>query len=101
MSLLDFGGSSYASDICHAYAILREYNPTATSTICSGPDRERQIYVSQSHSLELRILTDANRAGTNLERNFIFKYNGRFIPYVNMAVLKLDHSIILMQNFKL
>ena len=73
--LIDFAMAEEGSDICHAYAILRESQSQRSMTICGGRHRESQVYMSASHQLEVRVL--AGREPSR-RRYFILKYEGNY-----------------------
>lgn len=72
ITLIDFGILTNMEDICHAYAIIREKDPTRTSTICGRKQRISHEYLSTSNAVEIRILY-ANRHN-DAKKYFLLKY---------------------------
>lgn len=86
VSLVDFAVTPGIGETCHAYAIIRERDPTRTNTICSGEQRERHIYMSLSDTVEIRVLPIQ---GSTKRRYFLLKYEGLCVSsYI------LQHSAI-------
>ena len=73
-TLLDFATVPEGGEICHAYAILREKQPTRSITICGGTQRQKNVYTSISHQVEIRILRSQSN---NKGRYFVIKYQSK------------------------
>merc|ERR1712002_1231033 len=63
LTLFDFGlapssinGSYSSSPHCHVYAIIKEINTGQSVTICGRESRIKNVYVSTSNSVEVRIM---------------------------------------------
>ena len=72
------GKSPTAYSHCHVYAIIKEKGPSRRSvTVCgSNPTqgRERTIILSDSHLLEIRMMTGKQSRGSS--EQFLIKYKG-------------------------
>ena len=97
-TLHDFGRARGTSEVCHAYAILRETSPEQRLTVCNGRERRRHVYTSLSNTVEIRIL------GSNKGRHFLLEYQSkRFqIQYmINTMKLEQNSRYFANGNFKL
>lgn len=70
ITLHDFGRANQSSEICHAYAIVRERDLSQSRTICNTRQRKVHAYTTLAHSLEVRVL------GTQKGRQFLLEYQG-------------------------
>ncbi|ELU09978.1 hypothetical protein CAPTEDRAFT_221826 [Capitella teleta] len=76
VTLLDYGVKEEGaglptSSVCKVYAVLKEGNPARTETVCGGlPNRHRIVYVSQTHSLEIRVRSKS----TSTDDHFLLHY---------------------------
>ena len=82
ITLLDFGvytpegDSSYGEsfngvEVCQKYAVVREKIPERSTVLCGGRARERQVYLSNSNSVEIGI-----EARSATKHHFLLKYEG-------------------------
>ncbi len=74
ITLWDFSTApdTYASpEYCKAYAIIRERSPGNSVTVCGGAKRFKEIYVSRTSEVEIRIIHSQQRATRDY---FILKY---------------------------
>lgn len=76
ITLFDFATNQQEGDTCHAYAILRETEPTRSITVCGSVMRERNVYTSISDSVEIRVLR--NQFSVNKGKYFLLKYNREY-----------------------
>lgn len=81
ITLLDFATYEYQKDLyssnpvqkpCHAYAILKERDVDKTFTICGGAERIRNIYVTETNNIEIRLFS---RKHTSESPQFLIKYS--------------------------
>ena len=89
VTLLDFSLSQEDTaygEVCKVYAVIKERYAKKSATICGGqgPDRERQVYVSEGPELEIRILGNSRDQQADY---FMLKYEGL---YVECVVLSQD-----------
>ena len=84
ITLIDFARSAPTKtnsasndyDICHVYAVIRERSRPKGLTVCGGQERERHIYTSVGHAVEIRVL------GTSTDKDppyFLLKYEGKMM----------------------
>ena len=74
VSLVDFAVTPGVGQTCHAYAIIRERSQAISKTVCSGEERERHVYLSDSETMEIRVLAIQ---GSPRKRYFLLKYDGK------------------------
>lgn len=82
VTLHDYGspssGTSIASSsptLCTVYAVLKEGNPPKSMTVCGGtPVRHREVHISQTNILEVRILKKSNQE----ENHFLLHYESKW-----------------------
>ena len=74
---------------CSAYAIVRERDGGRSTTICGGSQRERHIYLSHGHAVEIRIIHSQNRDN---EKHFVIKYEGNSSLYPLKVYKKMSKS---------
>ena len=55
------------------YATIRERALQQSETVCAGAERERHVYTSFGHEVELRIVGKEQRT----PKQFLFKYQGK------------------------
>ena len=78
LTLVDFGtpettglpSDGYRPE-CQKYAMIRERSETSDTTVCSGSQRERNIYLSKSNRVEIDFV-DSRLSGT--QANFLIKF---------------------------
>ena len=87
IDLIDFGHGqsertdflSNGYDLCSVYAIVREPNTPNELTVCAGIERNKTVYTSVSHTIEVSILGE--RGSFSEIGYFILKYEGT-MPYI-------------------
>ena len=64
-----------SATVCQVYAIINERAASTDVTVCGGDRRQRMVYLSESNSIEIKVMTitDDERHG-----HFLLKYEGRF-----------------------
>ena len=63
------------SEVCHAYAIIREKDGSSEAvTVCGGRERFRHVYYSRSNQVEVRVF---GRKNTDKSPQFLLKFEGR------------------------
>ena len=60
--------------MCETYMIVKENKRTKNITVCKGDNREQEIYVSESNSVQVHILAARGAQDT---RKFVLKYEGK------------------------
>ena len=85
ITLMDFARSSPTTtnlvvapdhdDVCQVYAVIRERLHTRTETVCSVTDRQKHVFTSVGHAIELRI-----RGGGIKEdpKHFLLRYESEW-----------------------
>ena len=78
---------------CHVYVILKESRAGRSVTVCGGQGREKAIFTSTSHDVEVRVLTGASANA----RYFLLKYDGEWPTFIFILIHFLFHktSVIL------
>ncbi len=71
---------------CRAYAIVRERDGGHSQTLCGGEQRFRNILVSKSHILEIRVIQSQHSAN-----NFVLQYQG--IPLAMLCRTRLQTMV--------
>ena len=84
---------------CSAYAIVREREGGRSTTICGGSQRERHIYLSHGHAVEIRIIHGQNRDNG---KHFVMKYEGNsyFCSFKNYFKLMTKHFVFFLHIFQ-
>ena len=79
ITLVDFdndrnipSGSTGMHATCHRYATLVERSVASPKTVCSGRDRETNVYMSKSNQLEIQFV---NLQGTGMEPKFLVRFS--------------------------
>ena len=79
ISLIDYGvspdsqgDSLQESSVCKVYAVLKEDTTKKSVTVCGGGKKEREVYTSQKHAVELRILGSSGGG-----EYFLLKYESK------------------------
>ena len=65
--------ASSRNDICYEVATVKEGTVSRSITMCVGDDREKQVYISRGHIIELQIV---NRRLLSSIGAFLIKYEG-------------------------
>ena len=83
ITLLDFAIDTETKptrpiDYCRAYAIIRDHQTGRSTTVCGGHVRESVVYLSQSNSVEVRIIRTAKRDDVD---HFLLKYESKSADY--------------------
>ena len=76
ITLYDFStatGRQSDTGICLVYAIIREQQSQTEVTVCRGSQRVRNIYTSDTSSMEVILNTDGNN---NPDGQFMLKFEG-------------------------
>lgn len=77
ITLYDFGVQEVTDDrskVCHVYAIIKEKETSATMTVCADTDRIKEIRLTDSHTVEIRIVT---KKRSEKDLSFMLKYEGK------------------------
>ena len=62
------------SGVCHIYAHVREAQAFSSVTVCGGERREKEIYLAESHLLEVELPASTGKEPTGY---FLLKYEGK------------------------
>ena len=83
ITLLDFavtGPQHIDSHLCNMYAIIREQSATTTDiTVCGGEPRHKHIYLSDSHKVEVEVMTNGLVPDNEDLPYFLLKYEGDYL----------------------
>ena len=61
---------------CQVIAVIKEKTPVRSVTICGGGvERERTVYISESHSIEVRLMTISKSASEG--GHYLIRYEGQ------------------------
>lgn len=83
VTLFDFSLMSNMgrSDLCKVYVIIHEARVGADVTVCGGERRQKVIYVSEGHEIEIQIV-GINVADISNQGRFIVKYEAIGCPSI-------------------
>ena len=87
-SIHDFADKTMVS--CRVYATIREPLLQQHKTVCSSPGaRNKLIYKSRGHEVEIRIITTA---ASDIDRSFLLYYTGDLLYNHTCYYLITDHT---------
>ena len=79
ITLFDFATTQLNGEVCHAYAILRETDPTRSITVCGSTMRERNVYTSVSDTVDVRVLRSPTNSKMSKGKYFLLKYDCEYL----------------------
>lgn len=87
LTLFDFGVTSryrQSSSLCHVYASVTERTVTSEITVCGDGRREKTVYLSDTHTITVRLSTFRRQLQQDQDLNnpeiyFLFYYEGTLV----------------------
>ena len=61
--------------MCRVYAVIKDDSSMKSMTVCGGIDREKEVYISQGNSVQIRLL-DNIKTSEQKREHFLLKYEG-------------------------
>ena len=83
-------GLAQPSDgVCRVYATIREVADSRSTTVCATHVRVRNVYISSTHRVEVRILNSQTAASPSF---FLLKYEGKNQQELSSCVCECERS---------
>ena len=79
VTLFDFGVATrykQSTSLCHVYARITERSVTSEVTVCGDGRREKNVYISDTESITIRLSTFKQEQEQDLEIYFLLYYEG-------------------------
>ncbi len=73
------GVGSFGMAVCRRYALIKEGSGVRETPICGGQDRVRNIYISESNSVEIKLL---NANTPEDKAYFMIHYEGKLLKHL-------------------